>query len=133
MQASVNEIVLGFVEKHPEKPFPRAHPIITLIGEEFLAADMEKRPLIDIRAFTTAIWTKRAQEVKVKEPQWPTKLTMLGLPALLEHQTCDHWWLPGEPDADDIESEEEMDELGAYWVYPFYPFSIHSFILSLNR
>jgi hypothetical protein len=58
MQASVNEIVLGFVEKHPEKPFPHVHPIITLIGEEFLAADMEKCPLIDIGAFTTAIWTK---------------------------------------------------------------------------
>jgi hypothetical protein len=75
---------------------------------------MEKCPLIDIGAFTTAIWTKWAQELKQKEPQWPPKLTLLNLTTLLEHQTCDHWWLPGELDTDDMESKEEMDELSVY-------------------
>ena len=116
---------MGFDKAHPDEDLPRAHPLINLIGEEYKRMDDENRKIINYRAFTRDVWVPLAKAVKATKPEWPNQLTNLRLTSLMKNQTCEHWWLPGDPDADEVEDEDdemededdEMGDQGAYCIY----------------
>jgi hypothetical protein len=125
----VNEIVLGFDKAHPDKPLPRVHPLINLIGEEYRLTDEENRKIVNFHAFARDVWVPVAKVVKATEPTWPNQLTNLRLTSLIKNQDGDHWWLPGDPgpdetEDDDDEMEDDDDEMGtgAYCPYLRYHF-----------
>ena len=117
MQDTVNDIVFGFGERQPNAPRPRWHPLLTVIGEEFMHMEDGGRKILNFDAISKAVWHKRAKEVKDAESQWPPELTSVHLTWQIRRQKCTLWWLPGVQDPHEESSDDEMgDDSGAYYM-----------------
>jgi hypothetical protein len=105
-----NDNVQESVEKIfavPENSDARFHPAIALVAEEFERAG-EAGTAPDFNAFDIQhIWERCAQEAK-EHPDWNLKLTTRTLTLLVGKQPVStHWWLPGEPDFNDDDDDDE--------------------------
>lgn len=99
VQASVNEIYAGAGE-------PRMHPVIWMIAEEFQRASESGKPL-NFDAFSAARIRKKCLLGAREHPEWTKVLNRPTLASLLDRKEKNtHWWLPGEKDFNDDDSED---------------------------
>jgi hypothetical protein len=108
----VNEIFDQHEILYAAEDFPRVHPIITVVGEEWGRMEEENRHTLNFHAYSSAQWLDRSSVTKLKQTEWPTRLTMTSLPKLLKYQKCHCWWLPGASHEQEDEEDDNMNDPG---------------------
>lgn len=94
---------------NPTKPFPRVHPIVSLLGAEWErvgSAQTEEERVLDFSNFSIARSIEMCNEAMARQPDLKSKLMMKNLPTLLRFKKYTAWWTPGIPDSND-----EVDQL----------------------
>ena len=96
-------------QENPEAGPPNVHPIVTLVGEEYRAAEEGKRSM-DPTKIGISRSVDLCRERRSANPWLNKRLTLMTL-YLLKDQEDDFWWLPGIPDpSEEDESDREDDD-----------------------
>ena len=96
-------------QENPEAGPPNVHPIVTLVGEEYRAAEEGKRSM-DPTKISISRSADLCRERRSANPRLNKRLTLMTL-YLLKDQEDDFWWLPGIPDpSEEDESDREDDD-----------------------
>jgi len=97
-------------QENPEAGLPNVHPIVTLVGEEYRAAEEGKRSM-DPTKISISRSTDLCRERRSANPRLNKQLTLMTLYHLLKDQEDNFWWLPGIPDpSEEDESDREDDD-----------------------